>query len=243
MHLELIYQDPSLVAINKPPGLLVHRSPIDQRETRFAVQLLRHQLGQPVWPVHRLDKPTSGVLLFALDAETARDLAGQFARREVGKRYLAVLRGYCPSTLHIEHPVKIQPDPLDPKEAGRPDYRLPAETWLRRLASVELPVRVDRYATSRYSLAELVPVTGRRHQLRKHMKHISHPILGDTSYGKGRHNQFFQRQLGCDRLLLACVNLSLQHPATGERINLQASPGAEFHKLFNLLPWRDSPIG
>lgn len=245
--LEIVYQDDSLAVIKKPPGLLVHRSPIDRHETRFAVQLLRRQIGQRVWPAHRLDKPTSGLLVFALSAEIARDLSIQFAEREVGKRYLAILRGFCPLSLNIDHPVRVPGDDYAATQGGRTTTQLPARTNLRRLARVELPARVDRYPSSRYSLAELFPTTGRRHQLRRHMKHISHPILGDANYGKGSHNRFFQQQLGCHRLMLACTGLAFRHPVTGDDISLQGSPGSDFLRLAKLLPWQwdapDSPTG
>ena len=236
--LEIVYRDDRLVVINKPPGLLVHRSPIDRHETRFAVQLLRQQVGQRVWPAHRLDKPTSGLLIFALSADVARNLSTQFAGHTVGKRYLALLRGFCPTALDIDHPVKIPSDAYAPQRTGKATTQLPAQTILRRLARVELPVRVDRYSSSRYALAELFPITGRRHQLRRHMKHISHPILGDANYGKSRHNHFFQQQLNCQRLMLACTGLQFRHPVTGEDVSLQASPGADFLRLARLLDWQ-----
>lgn len=235
--LDIVYRDDSLVVINKPPGLLVHRSPIDRHETRFAVQLLRQQIGQRVWPAHRLDKPTSGLLVFALSAEAAHSLAAQFAGRTVDKRYLALLRGYCPQQLAIDHPVKIPVDDCDPGRRLKAQH-LSAQTSLQRLARVELPAHVDRYATSRYSLVELQPSTGRRHQLRRHMKHISHPILGDANYGKSRHNRFLAGQLGCHRLMLACIGLTLTHPASGKPLALQASPGGDFLRLIRLLDWQ-----
>jgi tRNA pseudouridine65 synthase len=235
--LDIVYRDDSLVVINKPPGLLVHRSPIDRHETRFAVQVLRQQIGQRVWPAHRLDKPTSGLLVFALSAESAQNLSAQFAGRTVDKRYLALLRGYCPLQLAIDHPVKIPVDDCDPGRRLEAQY-LSAQTSLQRLARVELPAHVDRYATSRYSLVELRPSTGRRHQLRRHMKHISHPILGDANYGKSRHNRFLADQLGCRRLMLACIGLTLMHPATGQPLTLESSPGADFLRLARLLDWQ-----
>ena len=235
--LEVIYADEHLVAIDKPPGLLTHRSAIDRHETRFAVQLLRDQLGRRVFPVHRLDKPTSGVLLFALTRDGARRLAERFAARQVEKHYLAVVRGHCPGQGEIDHPLREQPDRMTDRRAQADKPAQPALTAYRRLATVELPVAVDRYPQTRYSLVHLQPGTGRRHQLRRHMKHIAHPIIGDSTHGKGVHNRFFAREYGCRRLLLACVALRLAHPVTGERLSLATGPGEDFVRLLRAFGW------
>lgn len=236
--LDILYQDDSIVAINKPAGLLVHRSPIDRHETRFALQLLRDQLGRRVYPIHRLDKPTSGLLLFALDPVTARLLADQFAARGVEKSYLAIVRGWCPEQGRIDHPLGEQHDPADPAtgKQGAPRVQT-AVTDYRQLATVELDVTVDRYPSARYSLVLLHPLTGRRHQLRRHMKHISHPIIGDANHGKGVHNRFFQQALECHRLLLASVAMRVRHPHSGQQLDLRAPPGIEFEALAQQFGW------
>jgi len=233
--LPILYADDAVVVVNKPSGLLVHRSPIDRHETRFAVQMLRDQLGRRVYPVHRLDKGTSGALAFALDRETAAALAGTFASREVAKTYIAVVRGWPEESGVIDRELAaIQDEYALPAETAAK----PAHTSYRRLATVELPVRVDRYPTSRYALLELHPETGRRHQLRRHLAHLSHPIIGDSTYGKGRHNRLFAESFGMRRLLLACVRLEFRHPATGEALRIEADPGAELESLFARLGWR-----
>ena len=233
--LDILHQDDCIVAIDKPAGLLVHRSDIDRHETRFAVQLLRDQLGRRVQPVHRLDRGTSGVLLFAFDADATRALSRQFGNDEVAKTYLAVVRGWPPESGVIDHPLTRRYDDYGrPLENAVPQ---PAVTHYRRLATVELPFAVDRYPTSRYALLELRPLTGRRHQLRRHLKHIAHPIVGDATYGKGHHNRFFAQQLDCDRLLLACVELTFRHPASGERIAVRAGPGESFAAVVARLGW------
>ncbi|WP_193940527.1 pseudouridine synthase [Parahaliea mediterranea] len=232
--LAVLYQDEQLVAINKPAGLLVHRSPIDRRETRFALQLLRDQLGKRVYPLHRLDKPTSGVLLFALDSNTARQVASQFEQRRVNKDYLAIVRGYCPEQGEIDHPIRDDPDPLLGQDRGPPRDAL---THFQRLASIELPEAVDRYPTARYSLVRLHPLSGRKHQLRRHMKHIGHPIIGDAKHGKGVHNRFFASQLQAGRLLLHCHGLQLNHPATGEPLLLHAPLDDVFQGLIERFGW------
>ncbi|MBK7793200.1 MAG: pseudouridylate synthase [Betaproteobacteria bacterium] len=236
--LTILYRDQHLVAIDKPAGLLVHRSNIDRRETRFAVQLLRDQIGCRVQPVHRLDKGTSGVLLFALDPECTRRLGAQFERNEVGKDYLAVVRGWPPEAGCIDHPLSRTHDDYGAAPGARAS--LPARTDYRRLATVELPHAVDRYPTARYALLALTPHTGRRHQLRRHLKHLAHPIVGDATYGKGSHNRFFQRQFACHRLLLACVRLRLRHPVTGVELSVRAPVGVELARLFDALGWTDA---
>ncbi|MBI3095857.1 MAG: pseudouridylate synthase [Rhodocyclales bacterium] len=236
--LDILYRDDFLVAINKPAGLLVHRSDIDRHETRFAVQSLRDQIGRRVHPLHRLDKGTSGVLLFALDAASARAVGGQFQRDEIAKRYLAIVRGWPPDAGVIDHPLSRQFDDYGRKfgPGGAPEP-LPAVTEYRRLATVELPDAVDRYPTARYALVELSPRSGRQHQLRRHLKHIAHPIIGDATWGKGRHNRFFQQRFGCGRLLLACTRLELRHPQDGRALAIEAPPEENFAAVLRALGW------
>ena len=235
--LTILYRDAALIAIDKPAGLLVHRSDIDRHETRFAVQMLRDQIGQRVQPVHRLDRGTSGVLLFALDAEANRVLSAQLECNQVDKRYLAVVRGWPDEAGSIDHPLSRQHDdygaPLrnfEPQDA-RTDYR--------RLACVELPIAVDRYPSARYALLALTPRTGRRHQLRRHLKHIAHPIIGDATHGKGVHNRFFKQQFGCERMLLACIELGFRHPLSGESMRIRAPLGDQFAAVVGRLGWAD----
>ena len=239
---ELIYHDDYIVAINKPSGLLVHRSPIDRHESRFALQIVRDQVGRHVYPVHRLDKPTSGVLLFGLSGDIARELSLQFTSGTVCKHYLAVVRGHCPEAGTIEHALKEEPDRLadrdrQPNPPGRERMPRQALTRYRRLATVEIPVPVDRYPRTRYSLVALQPQTGRRHQLRRHLKHIGHPIIGDAKHGKGVHNRFFQTQYDCHRLLLACNALALTHPVSGHSLQLQATLDAPFLRVLEAFDW------
>jgi tRNA pseudouridine65 synthase len=233
--LPIIFRDDSLIAIHKPAGLLVHRSVLDRHETRFALQMLRDQIGQPVYPVHRLDKGTSGVLLFALDREVGRLLNSQFERGEVSKRYVAVVRGHPPEAGEIDHPLQRMAD----EHAGiaARGAAQAAHTRYRRLATVELPYRVDRYPSSRYALVELEPLTGRWHQLRRHMKHIAHPIIGDATHGKGRHNRLFQTLFGHPRLLLAATEMRLAHPVSGQALRLRAGLAEDFAEVIGRLGW------
>jgi tRNA pseudouridine65 synthase len=230
--LPILYRDDWLVVIDKPSGLLVHRSLVDARETRFAVQLLRGQLARRVYPVHRLDKGTSGPLVFALDAASARLLSQAFASGSVDKTYLALVRGWPDAAGEIDHALTPVADDILPAAKRQPQ---PARTRYKRLAAFELPHRVDRYPTSRYALLELQPLTGRRHQLRRHLAHISHPIVGDSTYGKGAHNRLFARLYGLRRLMLACVRLEFPHPATRQRLRVDAPLAAEFAAVLRAL--------
>jgi len=233
--LPILYLDDTLVVVNKPSGLLVHRSPIDRHETRFAVQMVRDQLGRRVYPVHRLDKGTSGALAFALDRETARSLAEAFASHEVVKTYLAIVRGWPAENGEIDYALAAVRDEYAPSADTGPKA---SRTSFRRLEIVELPHRVDRYPTTRYSLLELRPDTGRRHQLRRHLAHVSHPIVGDSTYGKGRHNRLFAELFGVQRLFLACVALEFAHPRSGQGLRVGAAPGADFESVVLRLGWQ-----
>ena len=242
--LHILYRDDWLIAIDKPSGLLVHRSDIDRRETRFAVQLLRDQIGRRVYPAHRLDRGTSGMLLFAYDGETASKLGAQFESRAVEKTYLAVVRGHPPESGVIDHPLARRPDDYEHLPANASLAAQPALTRYRRLAVAELPYAVDRYPSSRYALVELSPETGRRHQLRRHLKHLAHPIIGDSTYGKGRHNRLFQEVFSCQRMLLACTRLVLRHPTSGTPLRIDATPSEDFARVLAALGWSyASPLG
>lgn len=231
--LEVLHADEHLVAIHKPAGLLVHRSPLDAHETRFALQLLRRQLQRRVNAVHRLDKATSGVLLFAFTPEVTAACAAAFESGAVSKRYLAVVRGWPLEQGEIDHPLT--------RADGRPEESpQPARTLYRRLATVQVPHRVDPYPESRYALVELQPVTGRRHQLRRHLQHIAHPLIGDTTHGKGAHNRLFRAMYGCHRMLLASVQLQLPHPVTGEDLVITAPLDGEFAAIVRRFGWDQS---
>lgn len=235
--LQIIHQDESLVAVNKPSGLLVHRSSIDSRETLFALQLVRDQIGQHVYPVHRLDKPTSGVLLFALNSEAAAALSQQFSERKICKSYLAVVRGYTDDAGSIDHPLRRIRDARTQVGQTKDAESQPALTHYKTLARHELNVAVDRYPSSRYSLVQLTPVTGRQHQLRRHMKHIGHPIIGDAKHGKGVHNRFFKAAFNSHRLLLACTRMSVFHPVTSHAIELVAQLDEPFTHILKSMGW------
>ncbi len=239
--LEILYRDEHFVAVNKPSGLLVHRSMIDRHETVFAMQLVRDQIGQRVYPLHRLDRPTSGVLLFGLSRETAQKMGEEFASHErVRKEYLAVVRGYCEESGLIDYPLKEVLDKMTDAKADPDKDAQEAVTAYERLATVELPFAVGRYSSSRYSLVRLAPHTGRKHQLRRHMKHIFHPIVGDTKYGRTEHNNLFREQFGIHRLLLHARTMRFTHPFNGEEVMLEAPVGSELEGLFREFGWEKS---
>ena len=234
--LPILYQDEDCVAVNKPPGLLVHRTRLDAAESRFALQILRDQLGCWVHPVHRLDKPTSGVLLFALSPEIARELGQAFRQGQMRKTYLAVVRGFCSEAGTIDHPVQVE-RPFSP---GAGEVSLDAVTDFQRLATAELPVEVETYPTSRYSLVRCEPRTGKRHQIRKHLKHLGHPIIGDVRYGRSAHNRYFRDVLGVGRLLLAATELTFEHPRTGLAIRIVAPLDSGMSAILDRLGWRSA---
>lgn len=239
--MRILHLDEHLVVVDKPAGVLAHRSGVDRHETRFALQMARDLVGRRVYPAHRLDKPTAGALAFALDPDTARRLADLFAAGGVTKRYLAVARGHLRDAGVIDHPLADAVDAYDdelPDAPGdaEPTAR-PALTAYRCLGRVELPEAVGRHATARYSLVEAMPSTGRRHQIRRHLKHVFHPIVGDTTHGDGRHNRLFRERFGCRRLLLAAVGLDFVHPVSGRPLAIRAPLDDEFRRVLAALGW------
>ena len=218
MMLKILYQDDYVVAIHKPAGLLVHRSMIDRHETQFAMQMLRDQIGQHVFPVHRLDRPTSGVLIFALSADVARLLGEQFAGHDIAKTYFAIVRGHIKEPGTIDYALKEKLDKIADKRAKQDKEAQEAQTEYVPLQHFELPFAVSRYPSARYTLVRLHPKTGRKHQLRRHMCHINHPILGDTTHGDGKHNKFVREQFEFNRLALTCQQMTIKHPITHEKL-------------------------
>lgn len=238
--LQIIYRDEHLVAINKPGGLLVHRSEIDRHETRFAVQLLRDQIGQTVYPIHRLDKPTSGVLIFALSSDIARQLGDIFARHALTKTYVALVRGFAPEQGVIDHPLVEELDKYTDKKARTNKPAQDAITAYSTLAQIELPFSIDKYPCTRYSLVQCTPQTGRKHQIRRHMKHISHPIIGDAKHGKGNHNRFFQQQFSCPGLMLAATELGFIHPISNKELVISAPLSPPFTRIIDEFGWANT---
>ena len=234
---EILYRDQYFIAINKPSGLLVHRSTIDRHETEFAVQMLRDQIGQYVYPLHRLDKPTSGVLFFALDKESTNLISQQFKEHTIQKTYIAIVRGYTDEDGFIDHALKEKLDKIADKKVNPDKEAQEAFTNYKRLDIVEIPYAIGKYEKTRYSLVELKPQTGRKHQLRRHMKHISHHILGDTKYGRGEHNKLVRSLYECNRLMLHAGELKIYHPYLNKYIIIKANFDKVFKKLFKEFRW------
>ena len=237
MEISILFRDDELVVVNKPSGLMVHRSLLAKDVNEFALQIVRDQIGEKVYPVHRLDRATSGALIFALSSKSARSLSQQFAAGEVEKRYLAVVRGVPPNEFTVDHSLKEELDEKIDRGAKADKPAQSARTCFSTLATTEFAVSVDKYPTSRYSLVLAEPKTGRKHQIRRHLHHCGHPIIGDVAHGSGKHNRFFRQKFGIHRLLLACMEISFSHPVDGRIIRIQAPLAEEYLKLLNELGW------
>lgn len=237
--LEIIYQDAWLVAVNKPSGWLVHRSWLDRHETVFVMQTIRDQIGQHVFTPHRLDRPTSGVLLMALSSEVGRMLAQQFEQHVIQKTYHALVRGWLEQSNTLDYPLVEEWDKIADKFTRQAKAPQQAVTHYRGLATVEMPVAIGRYSTARYSLVELKPETGRKHQLRRHMAHLRHPIIGDSKHGDLRQNRGASEFFNCQRLMLHASELSLTHPVTGEPLNLVASVDETWNNMLMQFGWQN----
>ena len=222
--LEILYQDDYLVAINKPHGLLVHQSAIARDANEFALQLLRDQLGRPVYPVHRLDRKTSGVLLFALSNELNSMLQQTFMNGKVKKKYVALLRGFPPQNGTIDYPLV--------NESGKTQD---AQTDFSVIERFEIPVASGKHVTSRYSMVEAVPKTGRMHQLRKHFAHILHPIIGDRPHGCNKQNKLFLEIWQMSTMLLHASSLQFIHPITTVDVTIEAKLHSEFERVLLLM--------
>lgn len=230
--LQILYQDSDLIAINKPHGLLVHRSPIATNTDTYAVQELRNQIDQHVYPIHRLDRKTSGVLLFGLKKELITDLMKQFEEHTVSKTYWAILRGYTDDEGTIDYALT--------NDKGKTQEAL---THYKTLDRTEVPIPFGKHNTSRYSLVEAKPETGRMHQLRKHFAHILHPIIGDRPHGCNKQNKLFLEKWNMNTMLLHAQQLELNHPVSNVRIGIKAEPSDEFKRMLETLmlsPYKES---
>ncbi|WPV00910.1 pseudouridine synthase [Mucilaginibacter sp. cycad4] len=224
--LEIIYRDEHLIAINKPHGLLVHRSAIAADASEFALQLLRDQIGMKVNPVHRIDRKTGGILLFAFNKEVEIAMQKAFMENQVSKKYLAIVRGHTPDAEDIDYPLR--------KENGTLQNAFTNYTTLKR---AELDIAFGKHPTSRYSLLEAVPTTGRMHQIRKHLSHIFHPIIGDRTHGCNKQNKLFLEQWEMTTMLLHASQLTFKHPVTGGEVTIKAALQPEFTRVMAIMGW------
>ncbi len=224
MVLEVLYKDEHIVAINKPHGLAVHRSRYIGVAENFALQLLRDQLGQYVFPCHRIDSKTAGVLLFSLNIEVNSLMQQQFAQNLVKKKYLAIVRGYTPDSGIIDYPLT--------NEKGKTQDAI---TEYKTLKKVEWDIPFGQFNTSRYSLVEVSPQTGRMHQIRKHFAHIMHPIIGDRPHGCNKQNKLFKDNFDMITMMLHASEIKFKHPINESEIVIQADLHSEFQRMLKLM--------
>ena len=218
--LEILYRDDLMVAVNKPSGWDVHRNEFN-RHRPIVLQALRNQINQEVHPVHRLDGGTSGVLLFATEREVLRFLADQFMARQTHKTYHCISRGFA-KDVTCDEPLRVH------------DNTVEASTEFRCLAQITVPWPNEKFPQSRYSLIEALPLTGRYHQIRRHLRHLAWPIIGDTKHGDGTHNNLWRERLGIERLMLHASILEIKHPS-GQRVTVRA-PWPDVFKTAATLP-------
>lgn len=227
--LDILYQDDSLIAVNKPAGLAVHRSKMVGNADTFLIDVLREQVGGTLYLAHRLDRATSGVLLIARSTEIAAALGEQFMSRDVHKQYLTVVRGWPePAEGVVDYPLPGS------RESGP---RREARTSYRRLATVEVPIALGRYPQQRYALVLTEPQTGRFRQIRKHMAHIHHPVVGDCQHGRSDHNRLYKQYFSCHRMLLHAWRLSFRHPVDGRPMALEAPLDPAFNAILRRFDW------
>ncbi|HUH55276.1 MAG TPA: pseudouridine synthase [Rhodanobacter sp.] len=228
--LEILYQDDALIAVNKPANLAVHRSKMVGNADTFLIDELREQIGDSVYLAHRLDRATSGVLLVARNKEIAAALGEQFMARTVHKQYLVVVRGWPdPASDVIDYPLPGS------RETGP---RREARTRYRQLATIEVPIALGRYPQQRYALLLAEPESGRFRQIRKHLAHIHHPVIGDCQHGRGDHNRLYKQYFGCHRMLLHAWRLDFHHPLSGAPMALEAPLDDAFGDLLARFGWR-----
>lgn len=230
--IEVLYRDEFIAVVNKPAGLMAHSSALARGEDDFLHDRLREQFGCKIFLIHRLDRATSGCLLVAFDNQSASTLGKQFMTRDVEKKYLAICRGWPEESFTVDHDLDGGP--------GKPEKK-PAITEFRRLAKAEIEVASAHHESSRYALMQCMPYTGRFRQIRRHLKHVFHHLIGDTSHGDGRHNRNF-RMMGVHRMLLHARELSFQHPVSLERLNCVAGWDAEFEKAMQKMGWESSVL-
>lgn len=228
----VLYRDEELLAVNKPAGVPVHGSRILEGRPDTLLAMTRDLEGRLVHAIHRLDRPVSGVILLTPKRTVLAQISRAFENRQVCKCYLAVARGWTDAGGLISHPLRPPRDERNSQTAARD-----AVSRYERIATAEIPFPVPPYPSSRYSLLALYPETGRRHQLRRHMKHISHHLVGDTTYGRGEHNRLFRERFSCNRLLLHAWSLEFRHPLNGQPIRVHAPLDGAFNGVIESLGW------
>ena len=238
MELTILYEDDYLVAVDKPSGLLVHPSWISPADEPNMMGLLKSQLNaEKLHTIHRLDRGTSGVILVGKEVESSKLLQAQFQERGVQKVYECVVRGWVLEGAELDYPLVPKKDKFADPFASEDKEAKEAVTIYEPLDRIELDIPVGRYPQSRYSRVRCKPKTGRKHQIRRHMKHILHPIIGDTKYGEGRHNRMFRETLECHRMLLMARSIEFNHPITNQRLNIESPLPIEVVDLYHKFNW------
>jgi len=224
LKLQILYQDDLLVAINKPNGLLVHRTYIAEQDAQFALQLLRDQIDQKVFPIHRLDRKTSGVLMFALNSETVKIVQQQVENQSVTKKYLAIVRGWFPDEREVDYALT--------NDRGKTQEAI---THFKLIEKTEVNIPFGKHETSRYSLIEAHPKTGRQHQIRKHLNHLRHPIIGDRPHGCNKQNRLFKERWNMNTMMLHAETFICKHPISNEKLKIVAPLNSEFIRMLDEL--------
>jgi len=224
MKLEILYQDEEIVAVNKPHGIAVHASKMHKYDTVFVLQTLRNQLNKKVYPAHRLDKKTSGILIFALTESMNSKLQKMFMNNEMHKIYQAIVRGYVNDNGTIDYSLQ---NPAGKEQEAITHYEI--------LQQYEINIASGKFPTSRYSLLKLQPQTGRYHQLRKHLAHFRHPIINDRPHGCNKQNKLWKTRFNHDTMLLHAKELNFIHPNTAKKISIKAPYSPEFIQAFKIL--------
>jgi tRNA pseudouridine65 synthase len=224
----IIYKDKYIVAVNKPSGLLIHPGKIARHEKQTLMKQVRDFAGQWVYPVHRLDRPTSGIVVFAFSSEVAASLTQQFTNRQIKKTYIAIVRGFTEESSVIDKPLKEIIDKMSDTRTQKNKPAQNAVTRYKTLEKIELDVPVRPYKTARYSMVMASPLTGRQQQIRRHFKSIFHPIIGDPKHGDNAHNKMLRKEFGLCRLMLHSSSIILKHPFTMKELKLTAALPQEF---------------
>ena len=227
--MEILFEDEYIVVINKPNNFIIHESHYSRNIREITlIQFLTNQLGYSVYPAHRLDRKTSGVIIFLKDKQYVQQFQELFTNKEITKTYFAIVRGFSPATGIIDTPVKNDDTGI---------YK-EALTHYQSITNIELNIPVTPYAKSRYSLIQLNPQTGRMHQLRKHMSKINHPIVGDYKYGDRFHNRMFETEFDCIYMFLHAYRLEFTHPISLQKMDIKAAYPSDWQKVFHKFNWK-----
>ena len=231
MSLEVVFEDEYILCVSKPNNMLVHHAHHSRNvaDETSLLQFIEQEKGLKVFPIHRLDRKTSGIILLAKETRYVSKFQELFTNNEIQKTYFGIVRGFSPDTKTIDSPVK-----------GRDsNVHKEALTLLKTIEKITLNIPVKPYDSSRYSLVELSPKTGRMHQLRVHSNKISHPLIGDPKYGDKNHNMMFEENFGCKNLFLHAGKLEFSHPFTSENLSLKSSFPKDWITLFNEFSWKN----